>query len=116
MEVVEWLTTGIQNISEKAKKYSVEQKRAREWDDKYDQLLNCNPEKGKVRGSFILVVNCAAKNWTMTYLFLEEERSEGRVMRNIDIKEKALELARTLRLHNSWPRAGGSLHGRNAGM
>ena len=32
----------------------------------------------------------------MMSIFLEEERSEGRVVGNIDIKEEALELAETL--------------------
>ena len=37
----------MQNISATAKKYSLDRKRVREWDDKYDQLLDC--DIGKVR-------------------------------------------------------------------
>ena len=51
------------------------------------------------------------------YIFLEGERSKGRVMRNIDIKEIILELAGTISLfNNSYPQACVSLHGSKAGM
>ena len=84
------------NISATAKKYSVDQKRVREWDDKYDQLLDCNSGKGKKRRKLHSGGElCNQQLDNDVYLFLAEERS---VMRKIDIKEKALELVGTLRL------------------
>ena len=91
----------MQKILARAKTFSIDWKRVRESGDKYDQLLDCNIWKVRKRGHFILVENCAA-----VYYLLEEEQSEGRVVRNIDIKEIALELCMCHRLHlHSTPHA-----------
>ena len=71
----------------------------RECDDKYDQLLDCNSEKrSKKRKLHSGGILCSQQLDNDVHLFLEEEGSEGRVVRNIDIKEEALELARMLGL------------------
>lgn len=100
MEVVEWLRiAGMQNISATATKYAVDRKRVREWYQKYDQLLDTNIGKGKKKRKLHTGGPlCSQQLDNDVYLYLEEERSEGRVVRNKDIKEKALEIARTLGL------------------
>ena len=89
----------MQNISAIAKKYSVDQKRVRRWVNKYDQLLDCSVGKSKKKRKLHSDGElCSQQLDNDVHLFLEEKWSEGRVVRNIDSKEKAIELAGTLGL------------------
>ena len=80
------------NISATAKKYSVDLKRVREWDDEDDKLWDNNigkvKKKRKLHSGGEL---CIQQLDNDTHLILKEERSEGKIMRNVDIKEKGIE-------------------------
>ena len=48
IEVVEWYRgEGMQNVTQTAKKFGVDRKRVREWNGKYDALLDVNVGDGK---------------------------------------------------------------------
>ena len=48
IEVVEWYRSeGMQNVTQTAKKFGVDRKRVREWNGKYDALLDVNVGDGK---------------------------------------------------------------------
>ena len=117
VEVVERLRrTGSQNILVTAKEYNAGQKRVRKWDDKYDQLLDCNTVKCKKKRKLYSGVElCSQQLGSDVHLFLEEERTETRVVRNRHQRE-SLRDSRDALSNNSWPLADGSLHERNTGM
>ena len=78
----------MQNISATAKKYSLDQKRVREWDDKYDQLLDCDIGKGKKMRKLHFDGELRSQQLHNDDYLLEEEWFEGRVMRNKTSKRK----------------------------
>ena len=100
IEVVEWYRgEGMQNVTQTAKKFGVDRKRVREWNGKYDALLDVNVGEGKKKrkihkgGSiFSQQVDCEV------FAFLEQERSEGRAVLNNDLSQKAVQVAEHLGL------------------
>lgn len=99
-EVVEWYRReGMQNVSKTANKFGVDRKRVREWNEKYDSLIDARVgDKKKKRklhsGGEIFSPQVDAE----VFAFLELERSNGRVVLNKDLTQKAKEVAEHLGL------------------
>ncbi|KAL8563469.1 hypothetical protein ACOMHN_011948 [Nucella lapillus] len=81
------------NVSECAREFSVDRKRIREWSEnraRLEQQYGKNKQKRKLsKGPAVRSEH--VDQGVLRYL--EDERSEGRVVRNKDLKRKAMELA-----------------------
>jgi transposase-like protein len=87
------------NISAVAKSFSIDRKRLREWEKSYDKILEAHFGKGKKSrklhpGAEVISLELDVA----VFEYLEEERSEGRIVRNKDLKAKALVIAQGLGL------------------
>ncbi|KAL8566227.1 hypothetical protein ACOMHN_063117 [Nucella lapillus] len=81
------------NVSECAREFSVDRKRIREWSENRDRL---EQQYGKNKQKRKLSKGPAVRSEHVdqgVLRYLEDERSEGRVVRNKDLKRKAMELA-----------------------
>lgn len=101
VEVVEWYRReGMQNVTKTATKFGVDRKRVREWNEKYDALLDANIGSGKKKrklhgGAPIFSAHVDSE----IFDYLELQRSEGMAVLNKDLREKALEVAESIGLH-----------------
>ena len=97
MEVVEFYRNeGMQNVSSTARKFGVDRKRVREWNDKYESLVDANIGSGKKKrrlhsGAPI----CNDKIDSEVYEFLELQRSEGIAVLNKDLMERHFKLLKS---------------------
>ncbi|KAL8568248.1 hypothetical protein ACOMHN_027771 [Nucella lapillus] len=82
------------NVSECAREFSVDRKRIREWSESRDRLEQQYGKKNKQKRKLSKGPAVISEHVDQGVLrYLEDERSEGRVVRNKDLKRKAMELA-----------------------
>ncbi len=87
------------NISATAKKFSVDRRRIREWDQSYDKLVQALYGRMKKKRKLHCGAAVASHNLDIgVFEYLEDERSEGRAVSNRDLQEKARELADSMGL------------------
>ena len=89
----------VHNITAIARKYGIDRKRLREWDKNYNKFLDNHSGKGKKKRKLHQGADVLNAELEIAVLdFFENERSEGRVVRNKDLQEKALEIGGRLDL------------------
>ncbi|KAL8625059.1 hypothetical protein ACOMHN_012068 [Nucella lapillus] len=82
------------NVSECAREFSVDRKRIREWSENRDRLEQQYGKKRRKKRKLWKEPAVRSEHVDQGVLrYLEDERSEGRVVRNKDLKRKAMELA-----------------------
>jgi transposase-like protein len=92
--IVQWHRRNRKNVSKTAREFDIDRKRARGWDSRYECLLehNVGKEKKRIRigsGRPPHSINLDQK----LFIFLEEERAEGRPVSNKCLKAMSLQLA-----------------------
>ncbi|KAH6946969.1 hypothetical protein HPB50_016264 [Hyalomma asiaticum] len=101
IEVVQWHRQAGRNVHETSRHFNIDQKRIREWDGKFESLLQQNFGKSKLRRKLSNGAPVFSEEVDDTLLELfEHERSGGRAVNNRLLAEEALRIARSLQLGN----------------
>ena len=91
--VVDWLRRNQRNVSLAAREFSIDRKRVREWDQKYD-LQKSNKGVTANRRKISICRSALHPELDLKVLeFLEEERSSGRPVSNQTLMSHASQLA-----------------------
>uniref|UniRef100_A0A090XEW7 Insertion element IS150 protein InsJ-like helix-turn-helix domain-containing protein n=1 Tax=Ixodes ricinus TaxID=34613 RepID=A0A090XEW7_IXORI len=101
IEVVQWHRLNGKNVHRTSRQFKLDRKRIREWDKKYEVLLQQNFGKSKLRrklGNGAPVFSEEVDD--ALFEFLECERSAGRAVSNRLLSEEAVRLANNLQLGN----------------
>ena len=92
--IVQWHRRNGSNVSRTAREFHVDRKRVRDWEGRYESLLQHNRGKEKKRrriGSGRVPLSSELDQ--KVFEFLEEERSEGVPVSNKQLKARALQIA-----------------------
>ncbi|KAH7983192.1 hypothetical protein HPB52_010010 [Rhipicephalus sanguineus] len=101
IEVVEWHRQAGRNVHATARHFSIDRKRVREWDKKFDSLLQQNFGTAKLRRKLSNGAPVFSEEVDdALFEFLERERSAGRAVSNRLLSEEAVKIARSLQLGN----------------
>ncbi|XP_040065481.1 uncharacterized protein LOC120839285 [Ixodes scapularis] len=101
IEVVQWHRLNGKNVHRTSRQFKLDRKRIREWDKKYEVLLQENFGKSKLRrklGNGAPVFSEEVDD--ALFEFLECERSAGRAVSNRLLSKEAVRLANNLQLGN----------------
>ena len=94
IQAVEWLRSHSRNISGAAWEFGVDRKRIREWDQQYSRLLQHNVGSAKKKRKMHPGrPPMSSELDKAVFDFLEDERSEGRVVTNKMLLRRAREIA-----------------------
>ncbi|XP_037515802.2 pogo transposable element with KRAB domain [Rhipicephalus sanguineus] len=101
IEVVQWHRQAGRNVHETSRHFNIDRKRIREWDGKYESLLQQNFGKSKLRRKLSNGAPVFSEELDdALFEFFERERSAGRAVSNRLLAEEALRIARSLQLGN----------------
>ncbi|KAH7982041.1 hypothetical protein HPB52_002690 [Rhipicephalus sanguineus] len=101
IEVIRWHREDGKNVHQTSRHFKLDRKRIREWEKNFDNLLQLNYGKAKLRRK---LCNCApvfsehVDNALFEYL--ERERSAGRAVSNRILSEEAVKIANSMQLGN----------------
>ncbi|KAH7965076.1 hypothetical protein HPB49_003289 [Dermacentor silvarum] len=101
IEVVEWHRHNGKNVHATARHFSLDRNRIREWEKKYETLLQQNFGKAKLRRKLSNGAPVFSEEVDdALFEFLERERSAGRAVSNRLLSEEAVKIAHSLQLGN----------------
>jgi transposase-like protein len=98
LSAIEWHRENGDNVSKTSKEFGVDRKMIRNWLANEGELRAHNRGEGKKKRKLSSGGELACEEMDLAVLeFLVEERANGRVVSNLDLKRKALEIARDFR-------------------
>ncbi|KAH6929088.1 hypothetical protein HPB50_023386 [Hyalomma asiaticum] len=101
IEVVEWHRHNGKNVHATARHFNLDRKRTREWEKKYETLLQQNFGKAKLQRKLSNGAPVFSEEVDdALFEFLERERSAGRAVSNRLLSEEAVKIAHSLQLGN----------------
>lgn len=101
IEVIRWHRENGKNVHQTSRHFKLDRKRIREWEKNFDNLLQQNYGKAKLRRKLSNGAPVFSEHVDdALFEFLERERSAGRAVSNRILSEEAVKIANSMQLGN----------------
>ncbi|KAH6937940.1 hypothetical protein HPB50_005452 [Hyalomma asiaticum] len=101
IEVIQWHRENGRNVHQMSRHFKLDRKRIREWEKNFNNLLQQNYRKAKLRRKLSNGVPVFSEHVDdALFEFLERERSAGRAVSNRLLSEEAVKIANSMQLGN----------------